>query len=116
MVLTDFCARYDRDAYLQKYVEFHRTPGSHNDSYAEGHHRQFLQNFATGRCSNHSLHECAGEQNHDTSSIGAFVGLPVVAFAAAAVPGSTLSKVARVGRDHVRATHRSLLLELSAEL
>ena len=108
--------QYSKQHYLRNYVAFHKTPHSHNDSYAEGHHRQFMHKLVTGRCSNTTLDQCAGDQNHDTSSIGAFVTLPPVVFALAAQPNATLFSVAVGAREHVRTTHRSLLLGLSAEI
>lgn len=36
---------YQTAAYLQRYAEFLTTPGSHNDSYADTAHVQFVYNF-----------------------------------------------------------------------
>ena len=32
--------------FLQSYVQFMTTPGSHNDTYAESFHRDFFSNYA----------------------------------------------------------------------
>lgn len=40
--------KFEADKYLNEYVKFMTTPGSHNDAFASGHHRQFFGNFAGG--------------------------------------------------------------------
>jgi hypothetical protein len=34
--------------FLDDYVKFMTTPGSHNDTYAESFHRDFFKNWAAG--------------------------------------------------------------------
>lgn len=36
---------YDPQAWLSTYIDFMRTPGSHNDTYAETYHRMFFRNL-----------------------------------------------------------------------
>jgi hypothetical protein len=43
-----FRSRYDSAAFLDDYVQFMTTPGSHNDTYAESFHRDFFKNWAAG--------------------------------------------------------------------
>ena len=69
---------YNSADFLNAYVTFMTTPGSHNDTYAESYHRQFFANYARGI----PLEHCAGEENHDTASIGGLVTLPLVILAA----------------------------------
>lgn len=39
---------YDADAYLERYIDFMTTPGSHRDTYVEEYHRHFFTNYAHG--------------------------------------------------------------------
>lgn len=73
--------RYDRDSWLKSYVLFLTTPGSHNDTYAEGYHRDFFSNYHRLLKKAQSpdqvdLTRCAGDEGHDTASIGGLVTLP----------------------------------------
>jgi hypothetical protein len=36
---------YDPEAWLDRYVSFMRTPGTHRDTYVEEYHRHFFQRF-----------------------------------------------------------------------
>lgn len=51
------------------------TPDSHRDTYAESFHREFFKNFSQGILPK----DCAGEEGHDTASVGGFVMMAVVA-------------------------------------
>lgn len=66
---------YSPEGFLEDYVKFMTTPGSHNDTYAESFHRDFFRNWAAGvppeKCSR-------GTEGHNTASIGGFVMLPPV--------------------------------------
>lgn len=61
---------YDPTGFLEDYVKFMTTPGSHNDTYAESFHRDFFKNWAAGvppeQCSR-------GTEGHNTAQIGGFV-------------------------------------------
>jgi hypothetical protein len=61
---------YDPKRFLNDYVTFMTTPGSHNDTYAESFHRDFFANWAKGvppeQCSR-------GTEGHNTAQIGGFV-------------------------------------------
>lgn len=62
--------RYSRERFLEDYVTFMTTPGSHNDTYAESFHRDFFANFAKGT----APENCSkGTEGHNTASIGGFV-------------------------------------------
>jgi ADP-ribosylglycohydrolase len=51
---------YDLDDYLERYIDFMRTPGKHRDTYAEEYHRHFFTQFARGskprRCGGADVH------------------------------------------------------------
>jgi ADP-ribosylglycohydrolase len=65
--------RYDGDDYLQRYVAFMTTPGSHRDTYIEECHRNFFSNYARGI----PARQCGAMEKH----IGGLVGMvPVLAF------------------------------------
>lgn len=69
---------YSTSKFLEDYVKFMTTPGTHNDTYAESFHRDFFKNWARGvpadKCS-------LGTEGHNTAQIGGFVMLPPVIFA-----------------------------------
>lgn len=97
---------HDPQAFLRDYVDFMTAPDSHRDTYAESYHRDFFANFARGV----PPERCAGDEGHDTASIGGLVSLP------------PLVAALRSDRDQARAallaqlrlTHRSALLERHA--
>lgn len=96
---------YDADAFLEAYVQFMTTPGSHNDTYAESYHRDFFANYARGV----PLRQCAGAEGHDTASIGGLVSQPVVMFGCLhdGVPEELDKRLL----EHLRLTHQSVKLE-----
>jgi ADP-ribosylglycohydrolase len=51
---------YDADDYLQRYIAFMTTPGSHRDTYIEECHRNFFANYARGV----SPRRCGTEEKH----------------------------------------------------
>ncbi len=64
-------AGYDIDAYLARYLDFHRRPGRHNDTYVEECHRHFFDNLALGVAP-----RAAGTPD---SHIGGLVAVPILA-------------------------------------
>lgn len=66
---------YTDQGFLDDYVAFMTTPGTHEDTYAESFHREFFKNYSKGA----KPEDCAGEEGHNTASVGAFVMMPVVA-------------------------------------
>jgi len=64
---------YDADDFLQSYIAFMTTPGSHQDTYIEECHRNFFSNYAAGV----PPRRCGKIEKH----IGGLVGMiPVVVF------------------------------------
>lgn len=53
---------YDPDIFLEDYITFHLTPGSHNDTYIDTCHFYFITNYLRGN----PLRKCAAEENHDS--------------------------------------------------
>jgi len=67
---------YQKDRWLNDYIEFMTTPDSHNDTYADAVHRQFFDNL---KLKEKSPSDCAGAENHDTAVIaGIATVIPVV--------------------------------------
>ncbi|KAL6078816.1 DUF608 domain-containing protein, variant 2 [Balamuthia mandrillaris] len=95
---------YDADAFLQRYVEFMTTPGSHNDTFAEGFHRDFFANYDKGV----PLQQCAGKEGHDTASIGGLVMIPAMVML---YHGDGVEVATDKALQHLRLTHRSQKLE-----
>lgn len=61
---------YSAPRFLEDYVAFMTTPGTHNDTYAESFHRDFFKNWAAGV----PPQKCArGTEGHNTAQIGGFV-------------------------------------------
>lgn len=99
--LRDGRGTYNQTTFLHAYLKFLTTPGSHNDSYAEAVHRQWLANHLLEK---RPMEDCAGDENHDTPSIGGFVMLPpIILTAVGRDPTKVLDDVER----HLRITHRS---------
>ena len=112
---------YDGDAYLQRYIHFMTTPGTHTDTYADTAHVQFFYRYSQGN----SPRKCAGVENHSTANIGSTVSLPVLVAAglssmfgqlpSAQAPRGTKSQFFSSGaavaetwvREHIRLTHAS---------
>ncbi len=118
-------APYSADHFLAAYVAFMTTPGTHNDTYAETHVRQFFGNLQRGR----TPAECADNDGHNTDSAGGLVSLPVPALlaaaralgeaaargdAAASAAGAATAAAAAAAKAHLRSTHKSPRLEVFA--
>lgn len=86
---------YDANDYLQRYVDFMLTPGSHRDTYVEECHRKFFTAYARGT----TPRKCAGSDIH----IGglAHVGTLCAFF------GDDLAACRKAVREHVALTHRA---------
>mmetsp|Transcript_13957 Transcript_13957/g.16092 ORF Transcript_13957/g.16092 Transcript_13957/m.16092 type:complete len:422 (-) Transcript_13957:176-1441(-) len=67
---------YDRESFLEEYVRFMTTEGSHDDLYAESFHRHFFVNYDKGI----NPHHCQSEETHDTASIYGLTWVPAAAF------------------------------------
>jgi len=97
--------RYDPADFLRDYVAFMTAADSHNDTYAESHHRDFFANYARGL----PPERCAGAEGHDTASVGGLVGLPPVIFSTLRQGDQNTAKDAAL--TQLRLTHRSSKLE-----
>lgn len=89
---------YDADDYLERYVAFMRTPGSHRDTYVEECHRGFFTNYARGL----PPRACGIEDIH----IGGLSGIWPIVAAFADDPELLQGHL----REHVGLTHRSQAL------
>jgi len=98
---------YNPNKFLEDYVEFMTTPGTHNDTYAESYHRDFFSNYAKGKPPS----ECAGAEGHDTASMGGFVMLPIIVMA---FHKEGLEVTKEKVLEHLRLTHRSKKLDKHA--
>ena len=68
--------KYSNEAYIQAYVTFMTTPGSHNDTYASTCHRMFFANYVKGK----APQNCADNDGHNTDAIDALtLTIPVIA-------------------------------------
>jgi ADP-ribosylglycohydrolase len=85
---------YDPEAWLDRYVSFMRTPGTHRDTYVEEYHRHFFTNLASGR----KPISCGVRDVH----IGGLVPVPAVV----AALGPTSPDLRRIVRLHVSLTHK----------
>lgn len=95
---------YSADDYLQRYIAFMTTPGSHRDTYMEEYHRHFFTNYAAGK----PPRQCGVMEKH----IGGLVGLvPIVVFYRHS------SKRAReAAMEHLSLTHLGQKMATAAEL
>lgn len=104
---------YSSPRFLEDYVAFMTTPGTHNDTYAESYHRDFFKRWSEGvapeRCSQ-------GTEGHNTASIGGFVTLPPVLMAGLVPPGADAAAAKATARAHLRLTHDSAKLAAAADV
>ena len=98
--ITGNGGKYSKSKWLENYVSFMTTPGSHNDTYAETYHRIFFQNWSKGT----SLEMCAGDDSHNVETVGGLVGIPPVVLASAHAAQRTAEDIAV---KHQLTTHRS---------
>ena len=96
------CGGYDRADYLRRYVEFMTTPGRHRDTYLEECHRNFFTRYARGK----KPEDCGSDDIH----IGGLAHVPVLAACYAEDEAAALAAV----QEHVRVTHRGVLVETAA--
>jgi ADP-ribosylglycohydrolase len=106
----------DVPLFLQEYVKFMTTPGSHNDTYAESYHRMFFANWVAKK----PLDKCADDDQHNIASMGGMVNLPPAAvFASVATAGGSTEAHEAAGAAAVAqmyATHNSETLAGYAQL
>ncbi len=85
--------RYDPDDYLDRYIAFMTTPGSHRDTYIEECHRNFFSNYAKGI----PPQKCGAVEKH----IGGLVGMVPILVYYSKEPGSARS----AALEHLALTH-----------
>ncbi len=85
---------YDADAWLERYIEFMLTPGSHRDTYLEEYHRGFFTRYANGK----PPRKCAIQDEH----IG---GLAQVAAVCHVMRDADLAELRATVKEHVGLTH-----------
>lgn len=91
--------------FLQAYVHFMTEPDQHNDTYAESYHRDFFANYAKGV----APAQCAGDEGHDTASIGGLVSIPLIVMAS--LKANDLAACTHAALTQQRLTHRASELE-----
>ncbi len=115
--LASTSGKYSRSDFLRRYVRFMTTPGSHNDTYVEGVHRQFFLNYFHHLRLAHAENNAqsaerfgpmsTGRNNHDTAGSNGLLMLVPIVFTALrggeGVAGAADSPVAATGR-HERTT------------
>ena len=84
---------YDPDDYLERYINFMLSPGSHRDTYVEEYHRNFFTNYARGK----TPRKCGQPDIH----IGGLAHVGVLC----AFFHDDLSSAREVVREHVGLTH-----------
>jgi ADP-ribosyl-[dinitrogen reductase] hydrolase len=90
---------YDSNDYLERYISYMTTPGSHKDTYVEEYHRHFFTKFAQGV----SPFKCGIQEKH----IGGLIGMaPIVAFY---LDKPETAKKAAL--EHLRLTHLGKKME-----
>merc|ERR1712023_463827 len=102
---------FNKDRFVDDYVSFMTTPGSHNDTYASTAHRMFFANREAGR----PLSECPDNDHHNVDTIDAFDIPIVVALATATSPDPvavTQSALATRGLSPKVAKHCELLSDV----
>jgi hypothetical protein len=110
-VLSRNDGAYNRDLFLQRYVEFMTAdPPQHPDTYAEAYHRVFFDNLVNAR----TPPESSGGVSHDTPSIGAFVTVAPLALSEL-LRDSNVERVRLLVREHLALTHPDATLASVAD-
>lgn len=95
---------YDPDAYLDAYIHFMTTPGTHRDTYVEEYHRHFFTHYARGTAPN----KCGTLEKHISGLIGM---IPIAAYYA-----SDPDQARQLAMAHLRLTHLGELMESAGNL
>ena len=67
--------KYKADNFRNAYIDFMKTPGSHNDTYAATAHRMFFKNLVQGK----DPKDCPDNDGHNVDAIDALtIALPVI--------------------------------------
>ncbi len=94
---------YRAEAYLEKYIRFMLTPGSHRDIYIEECHRAFFLNYARGK----KPLKCGVIDNH----IGGLASVPIIV----GVTKDDLASTRQTVQQHVTLTHQDPTLLRAAD-
>lgn len=95
-------------AFTDDYIQFMRTPGSHNDTYASTAHRMFFANLINGV----PPENCADNDGHNTDAIDALTLCVPVIVRYAEAPRPQLHQMVK---DLIAVTRRSRALDTYAE-
>jgi len=85
---------YDPDEWLEHYIHFMLTPGSHNDTYLEEYHRGFFTRYSQGKVPR----KCAIHDEH----IGGLAQVPALCFI---LKDHDLPELRAAVKEHVGLTH-----------
>ncbi len=95
---------YDPDEWLERYVDFMLTPGSHRDTYLEEYHRGFFTRYAQGK----GLRKCAIQDEH----IGGLAQVPALC---SILAGKDLAEMRATVKQHVGLTHAHANVQRAAD-
>ena len=98
--------------FVQSYIDFMTTPGSHNDTYASTCHRMFFVNYALRKI---PADQCPDNDHHNVDTIDGLI-LPTIAAIAACAYGGTVQEVRDVAAQVASATRRSNVLEKTSRV
>jgi ADP-ribosylglycohydrolase len=95
---------YDAEDYLQRYIGFMTTPGSHRDTYIEECHRNFFTNYAKGV----PPRQCGAPEKH----IGGLAGIvPILAY-----HNARPQRARQAALEHLALTHPGEKMKAAASL
>jgi hypothetical protein len=96
-------------AFTDSYIQFMRTPGSHNDTYASTAHRMFFANLVRG----YDPAQCADNDGHNVDAIDALtLAVPVIVAFSKADRNVRNAKI----REVIAVTRKSRVLQRYAEM
>jgi hypothetical protein len=100
---------FSAPAFTESYIQFMRTPGSHNDTYASTAHRMFFANLVRG----HEPSQCADNDGHNVDAIDALtLTVPVIIAYSKADRNLRNAKI----REVIAVTRKSRVLQRYAEM
>jgi len=99
-----FLEAYRVEDYLQRYIQYMTTPGTHRDTYIEESHRKFFENYARGR----PPEKCGREEKH----IGGLVGMVPILVHYRGRP----NRAREAAREHLALTHPGDRMRIAADL
>lgn len=102
---------YDAKKWLEEYIAFMTTPGSHNDTYAETYHRDFFLNFSKGEAPENCSKPVGG---HNLAHVGSLNTMAPVILAALASSGDAAAAVS-TAMTHLHTLVRSPELDPDAK-